>query len=85
VERVCPCIFDAMKRIELKVVPGAKHNAWKQEAGMVKVYLTAPAVDGKANQALVVFLAEHFQTRKSRIKIIKGLKSRTKTVTINDS
>ncbi len=73
-----------MKTIDLKVVPGARKNEFKQDEESVKVYLTAPPVDGKANQALIVFLAEHFQVRKSQVEIIKGLKSRKKTVVIND-
>lgn len=71
-------------RIEVKVVPGAKKNLWKEEAGHYKVYLHAPAVEGKANQALIDFLAEHFSVKKTQVEIIKGLKSRHKTVIIND-
>ncbi len=69
-------------RLELKVVPHAKRNKLVEEAGRYKVYLTAPAVEGKANAALVEFLAEHFQTKRSRIRIIRGEKSRTKIVEI---
>lgn len=66
----------------LKVVPGAKKNSVKQEGERWKVTLTAPAVNGKANKALVVVLADYFGVRKSRIEIIKGLKSRNKTISI---
>ncbi len=69
--------------IELKVIPGAKHNLFKETEEGIKVYLTAPAVDGKANKALVVFLAQHFKVRKSAIEIIKGLKSRIKKISID--
>jgi len=70
--------------LEVKVIPGAKKNLFKQEAGGVKVYLTAPPVDGKANEALVSFLAEYYGIRSSRIEIIKGLKSRNKVINIRD-
>lgn len=66
----------------IKVTPGARKNLWKEENGQIKVYLTAPPVDGKANEALIVFLAEHFQVKQRDIQIIKGLKSRQKTVNI---
>ena len=74
-------------RIDIKVVPGAKKIAIKQERDIWKgeawkVYITAPAVDGKANKALIDVLAEYFQVRKSQIEIIKGLKSRHKTISI---
>ena len=51
---------------------------------MWKIYLNAPAVDGKANKALIALLAEHFNVRKGQIEIIKGLKLRCKTISIND-
>lgn len=74
-----------MKTYHLKVIPGAKRNTWKEEASGIKVYLTAPAVDGKANEALIEFLAEKFHVRKSAVNLIRGLKSRHKTVSISDS
>ena len=69
-------------KLHVKVIPGAKKNLIKEENGMFKIYLHAPAVEGKANRALVAFLAEHFGVRKSQITIIKGLKSRIKTIRI---
>ncbi len=71
-----------MITIDLKVIPGAKKNVFQQENGAIKIYLTAPPVDGKANQALIKFLARHYGVRKSEVNIIKGLKSRQKTVRI---
>lgn len=71
-------------KIEVKVIPAARKNAIRTESGMFKVYLTAPAVDGKANKALIEFLAEHYQVRKYQIQIIKGLKSRHKVIIIKD-
>lgn len=71
-------------KIEVKVIPAARKNAIRPESGMFKVYLTAPAVDGKANKALIEFLAEHYQVRKYQIQIIKGLKSRHKVIIIKD-
>lgn len=69
-------------KITIKVIPGAKKNDLKQEGDTVKVYLTAPPVDGKANDALIKFLAEHYHVRPSAIEILKGLKSRHKVVNI---
>ena len=74
-----------MEHLAIKVIPGAKKQRCVSENGRVKVYLTAPAVDGKANKALILFLAEHFGVRKSQVEIIKGLKSREKVVKINGS
>lgn len=69
-------------RLDIKVTPGAKRTLVKEEGGVLKVYVTAKAVDGKANQALIEVLAVHFGVRKNRIEIIKGLKNRNKTINI---
>lgn len=69
-------------RIEIKVIPGASKDALKEENGLIKVHLRAPAVDGKANAALIKFLAEHYGVKISQIEVIKGLKSRHKIINI---
>jgi len=48
--------------LELHVQPGASRSEFAGRHGeRIKVRLAARAVDGKANEALVVFLAEHFE------------------------
>lgn len=69
-------------KIDLKIIPSAKKELIKSEGPVWKVYLTAPAVDGKANKALISLMARHSGVKKSQIKIIKGLKSRHKTISI---
>lgn len=69
-------------RIDVKVVPNARQAKVKEEQGRLKVYVTAPAVDGKANAALIETLAEHFHVRKSAIAIVRGETSREKVVEI---
>lgn len=48
--------------------------------GALKIALTAPPVDGRANQACVEFLAEFFGLPKSAVTIISGERGRTKIV-----
>jgi len=69
-------------QLEIKVIPGASRNMIKQEGGVTKVYLTAPPIDGKANQALIKFLAKYYDVSKSSIEIIRGEKSRNKIIEI---
>ena len=69
-------------KLNIKVIPNAKVNRLTEEPGRLKVHLTAKAVDGKANQALIEFLAEHYDIKKYQISIIRGLKSRDKIVEI---
>ncbi|MFH1386684.1 MAG: DUF167 domain-containing protein [bacterium] len=70
-------------RLSVRVFPNAKQNKFIQEENRLKVYLTVPPIEGKANKALIEFLAEHFQTKRNRIKIIKGEKSRDKVVEVS--
>jgi len=70
--------------LNVKVVPNAKKELLKQESGRVKVYLNAPAVEGKANKALVEFLAKYYKIKKSSISIIRGEKAREKVVQISE-
>ena len=64
--------------------PGASRSAFAGRHGeRIKVRLAARAVDGKANQALVDFLAQHYKVPKRNVRIESGLKSRQKRVVID--
>ncbi|MBI5778639.1 MAG: DUF167 domain-containing protein [Planctomycetes bacterium] len=68
--------------INVKAITGARKNDVKSAPDGLKVYVTAPAVDGKANQAIIKLLAEYFHARKSTINITKGEKSSRKIIEI---
>ena len=69
--------------LELHVQPGASHNEFAGKHGeRLKVRLQARAVDGKANEALVDFLAAHFGVPRRNVRIVSGLRSRQKRVQI---
>ncbi len=71
--------------IPVRITPRAQKNEISElmEDGTVKIRLTAPPIDGKANKALVDFLSDILNIRRSRIEIISGMKSRDKRVRIN--
>jgi uncharacterized protein (TIGR00251 family) len=48
----------------------------------LKIRLAAPAVEGRANEALVAFLAASFQVPRRHITLIRGQTARAKTVRI---
>lgn len=50
---------------------------------MLKVRLTAPPVDGAANEALIALLAERLGLPKRSISIVRGATGRQKTVEIS--
>jgi uncharacterized protein (TIGR00251 family) len=69
--------------LDLHVQPGASRTEFAGRHGeRIKVRITARAADGKANQALIQFLAAHFGVPRRSITIIAGAKSRTKRVAI---
>jgi uncharacterized protein (TIGR00251 family) len=70
-------------RFAVRVIPGASKNevAGIQD-GALKIKLTAPPVEGKANRACVEFLAGLLGVRRAALEITSGEKSRKKTVTV---
>jgi uncharacterized protein (TIGR00251 family) len=67
----------------VKVVPRSSKNALAGIlAGMLKVKLAAAPEKGKANQALIGFLAETLGVRKNAIKIISGHTSPVKIIQV---
>ncbi|MFH1772937.1 MAG: DUF167 domain-containing protein [Patescibacteria group bacterium] len=74
-----------MKIIHIKVIPNAKKNEVLEKDEKFRVYINAPAVDGKANKAMIKVLAEFLKIKKNDIKIIKGEKSREKIIQINNN
>jgi uncharacterized protein (TIGR00251 family) len=50
--------------------------------GVLRVRLAAPPVEGRANEALVRFLAARLRLPKRQIQIVSGETSRTKVVSI---
>lgn len=69
--------------LELHVQPGAKRTEMAgTHGGRIKVRLAAPPVEGKANEALVEFLAGHYGVPRRSVTIESGLHSRQKKVTI---
>jgi uncharacterized protein (TIGR00251 family) len=68
--------------IKARAFPRSSRNLVKEEKGLVKVYVTAPAQDGLANKKLIGLLAEHFKVKIYRVKIVKGALCRDKLVEI---
>jgi uncharacterized protein len=69
--------------LALHVQPGAKRSEFAGRHGeRIKLRLAAPAVEGKANAALIEFIAAYFGVPRRNVRIISGLKSRSKRVAI---
>ena len=67
----------------VKVHPRAKKNAITGEVGeALKLSLTAPPIDGRANDACIQFFSKLLNVPRSSITIASGQTSRTKVVRV---
>jgi uncharacterized protein len=67
----------------IKVQPRARKNAIAGTVGdALKVALTAPPVEGKANAACIEFFAKLLKAPRSSISIAAGLSSRNKVIRV---
>lgn len=76
-------VRDGCAIFAVHVAPRASRNAIEGEhAGAMKVRLTAPPVEGRANEALRRLLAEKLRVPTSAVRIVSGEASRTKRVSV---
>ena len=69
-------------RINVRVIPRSSKNRIGWEGETLKVWLTAPPVDGAANEALLKFLAAHLNLPKNALQIVHGATGRQKVLQI---
>lgn len=71
--------------VKVKIVPGSSQN---KIVGVydnaLKITITAPPVEGKANKKCIAYLAKYFDVAKSKIEIISGKSSKNKLIKIYD-
>jgi uncharacterized protein len=68
---------------QVRVQPRAKKNAVVGEVGeALKLALTAPPLEGRANEACVKFLAEVLNVARSSVTIAAGKTSRNKVIRV---
>jgi len=59
-----------------------KPRVEKDLFGGLHVYVSEPPLEGKANKAIVDSLADHFHTKRNRVLLVAGHKSKSKTFEI---
>ena len=65
--------------LSVRAQPGARRNAIiGEQAGALKVAVTAPPDKGRANDAIVEVLSEAFGLKRSQVKLISGATNRQK-------
>jgi uncharacterized protein (TIGR00251 family) len=69
--------------VSVRVHPGARKNGVSGVHGeVVKISLTTPPVDGRANEALIAFVAELLGIPRPRVSLVSGMTTRTKVLRI---
>ena len=69
---------------QIRVQPRAKKNAITGELGdALKVALTAPPVEGRANEACIAFFADLLNVPRSSVTIAAGETSRNKLIRVS--
>ncbi|MBI2165470.1 MAG: DUF167 domain-containing protein [Chloroflexi bacterium] len=69
--------------IAVRVVPNASRSEVAGYAGgVLRVKVASPAREGRANEALVLFLARELGLRRSQIAIVRGFSARDKLVRV---
>ena len=79
-----PAAAPASCRLEVKVIPGASRDEVVGTMGnAVKIKLRAPPVEGRANEALIEFLAAKLELPRRAISLERGDTSRQKLLRID--
>jgi len=77
---------DGRITLTLHIQPGAKKTEFAGLHGdALKIRLAAPPVDGKANEALIKFVAETLKLPKSAVNLKSGQTSRRKVLEVSGS
>jgi len=69
-------------KIQVKVKPNSKTEEVSQERDSFIVNVKEPPREGKANQAVIKLLAEHFGVPQSQVRILSGFRSRNKVMEV---
>jgi len=72
--------------ITVRVTPRSSRNEISEilDDGTIKIRLTAPAVEEKANEALIQFLAQVLEVTPGQVEIVAGTSGNDKLVTITN-
>lgn len=72
-------------KLTVRITPNAKKSEIVGEFdGALKIKIAAPALEGKANDELIRFLAEYYGVPRSRVTILRGETARIKVVAIQE-
>ncbi len=75
----------ASARLDVRVTPGAKQSRWAGclPDGRHRVKIAAPPIDGRANHALVAFVATSLDLPSRSVRLVHGAGGRDKRLEID--
>ncbi len=72
-------------RLTVKVTPGAKHERVERiDTSQLRVAVTEPPQEGRANAAVVRAVARFFDVPASAVRIVHGATSRSKVIEVKE-
>jgi uncharacterized protein (TIGR00251 family) len=71
-------------KIQVKVKPNSSTEEVSREGDDFVVKVREPPREGKANQAVIRLVAEHFGVPKSRVRILSGFRSKNKVIEVTE-
>ena len=71
-------------KVQVKVKPNSKTEELVQEGDSFIAIVKEPPKEGKANQAVIKLLAQHFNIPRNQVRITNGLRSRNKIIEISN-
>jgi uncharacterized protein (TIGR00251 family) len=69
--------------ITVRLQPKSSQNRLEQDGETYKAWVSAPPLDGAANEALIKLVAKHFGVAPSKVEIVRGHSSRSKTIKVS--
>jgi len=69
-------------KIQVKVKPNSRTEELSREGDSFIAKVKEPPREGKANQAVIRLLAEHFGVPQSQVRILSGFRSRNKVIEV---
>jgi uncharacterized protein len=70
-------------RLTVRVHPRASRQRVRGDGVQLELWVTAPAVDGAANRAVIAAVATWAGVRRGDVRLVAGERSRTKVVEVN--
>ena len=71
-------------KIKVKVKPNSRTEELSREGDSFIVKVKEPAKEGKANQAVIKLMAQHFGVPQSWVRILSGFRSRNKVIEVSE-